>query len=104
MRQVLGLDSHSDAVTRLQIVTQLPEGTAIASHQHEAVAIAREEMRQFQSYTAGCASNQGRLGREKGIARAHVLVIADFDAPLLGYWLTEARFPSADPVEGARAS
>src|ERR1035441_9844665 len=39
-------------------------------------------MRQFESNTAGCARNQGRLGSEERIAGTHDSVIADFGVAL----------------------
>ena len=82
MRQVLGLDPHRDALARLEVVSQLAEDAAVASHQHQAVTIAREQMRQFQPYAAGCAGNEGRLGSEERVAGTHDLVIADFEVAL----------------------
>ena len=65
MGEVLGRDPHRDAVARLQVVTQLAQGAAIARQQHQAVAVAREQMRQLQADAAGCAGNQGRLRSEE---------------------------------------
>ena len=78
MRQVLGRDTHGHVVARLQVVAEFTQRAAIARHQHQAIAVAREQVRQFQSDAAGRAGDQDRLGSEKRIACTHNSVIADF--------------------------
>ena len=78
MGEVLGRNAHRNVIARLQIVSQFAQRAAIARHQHQAIAIAREQVRQLQSNAAGGAGDQSRLGSEKRIACTHDSVIADF--------------------------
>src|SRR5208337_185366 len=78
MGEVLGCDTNGDAVARLQVVTKFAQGPAAARHQHQTIAVAGEQVRQFQSDATGGASDQSRLGGVEGIACTHDSVIADF--------------------------
>ena len=102
-------------IAGLQIVAEFAQGAAIARHQHQAIAVAREQVRQFQSNAARCTGDQGRLGRKKRIACSHCSFIADFGVTGAGtrnqnsshksfFWVVSGHEPSVVPNEEQKRS